>query len=41
MNTKDPGQNYLVNSEGDPEWLQHGCDSQAIAGLLPRIATQR
>ena len=40
-NPKDPGQNYLVNTEGVLEWLLAGRDSRAIAGLLPRIATQR
>ncbi len=38
--TKVPGQNYLVNTEGVPEWLLAGRNSRAIAGLLPRIATQ-
>ncbi len=38
---KDPGQNYLVNTEGVAEWLLAGRDSRAIVGLLPRIATQR
>ena len=38
---KDPGQNYLVNTEGDPEWLRAGRESQPIARLLPRIAPQR
>ena len=38
---KDPGQNNLVNTERDPEWLLAGRDLQVIAGLLPKIATPR